>query len=122
MLTGYYIKDGKVMTFDHVDRIIEPEPVKTDLILLVNYEAVEAKRHQRDWKAWRRNKIRCNLIRASECIAAVVMCVLAMLPAAESFEMRQLPALIGFMAIPGGWIGLVTYATQRKKGTSAATE
>lgn len=124
MLTGYYIKDGKVMTFEHVDRMIEPEPVKTDLVLRVTGEVVETKRHRRDWKARRRNEIRCSLIRASECIAAILMLLMAMLPAGDGFDFRKLPVLILAIAIPGAWIGLVEYANSgaRKKGTSAATE
>ena len=125
MLTGYYVKDGKVMTFEHVDRMIVPEPVKTDLAaaLHLDCEVIETKEsRRREWKIRRRNQIRCRIIRTSLCLSAAVMCALAMLPAAESFDMRQLPALIGAMAVPGGWIFLVSYATEKRKGTSAATE
>ena len=127
MLTGYYIRDGKVETFEHVDRMIVPEPVKTDLAaaLHLDCEVIETKEsRRRGWKIRRRNEIRCSLIRASECIAAILMLLMAMLPAGDGFDFRKLPVLILAIAIPGVWIGLVEYANSgaRKKGTSAATE
>lgn len=130
MIKGFFVRDGKIIMVEANDApcgVLPPKPARdaVPLYLADEIEVIETKAQRRgDWRARRRNELRCNLIRASLLLAVILSMSLSMLLASDSFEVTQLPSILGAMTVPTGWMALVAYATNRarKKGTSAATE